>query len=556
MSMEVSSPEEIQRLAALYQLGMLDTAPEARFDEVTRFAQSLFNVPISLISLIDEDRQWFKSKQGLELNSTKRSVAFCSHTVGQDELFLVPDASVDARFKDNQLVTGPPDIRFYAGYPLKSPDGFNVGTLCVIDTKARTMTDLQCDLLRMLGKLVELELNREFEQALIEDLHFKKYSAQLITSWQADFIGQRHSDSMFDSILHDLIELTRGEYGFIGEVLKDEEQNPYLKMRAITDISWNAKTHELYQQSVKSGMEFRNLDSLVGYAIVSQKLLITNDAVNDPRSAGVLPGHPTLRRFVGIPVHADGEIVALIGLANRPVDYTSEFVHSLEPLVGTIGLLIASRRLYSQEKKAYFLLDQVSAHVPGMIYQFKRDKNGKLSFPYASSGIRSLYKVEPGDVINDADAVWNIIHPDDVEGLRRSVELSASLLKNWNHEYRTKDDSGNERWLSGHAAPKLEDDGSVIWHGYITDVTERRLASEKIGTAAKVFSNAVESILITDANGNISDVNPSFERTTGYKRTEVLGLTPSILSSGRHDRTFYRKLWSTLLANGIWTVVV
>ncbi|MDX2457273.1 MAG: MBL fold metallo-hydrolase [Gammaproteobacteria bacterium] len=152
---------ETARLAALDELEILDTAPEERYDRIARIASEAFEVPIALVSLVDRDRQWFKSCIGLDAKETPRDMAFCAHAILKDEVLIVPDAFLDPRFADNPLVTGEPHVRFYAGCPLKLPDGNFMGTLCLIDTRPRQLDDRKINLLRDLGKLAELELSRE-----------------------------------------------------------------------------------------------------------------------------------------------------------------------------------------------------------------------------------------------------------------------------------------------------------------------------------------------------------------------------------------------------------
>ncbi len=150
---------EARRIKALNELQILDTNPEERFERIARIAARAFDVPIALVTLVDQDRQWFKSHYGLNVNETPRDRAFCAHTITDTEVMVVRDTLFDPRFADNPLVTGEPRIRFYAGYPLKLPDGTSPGTLCLIDTRPRDLDEAKRALLRDLGRLVELELN-------------------------------------------------------------------------------------------------------------------------------------------------------------------------------------------------------------------------------------------------------------------------------------------------------------------------------------------------------------------------------------------------------------
>jgi diguanylate cyclase (GGDEF)-like protein len=151
--------DEKKRLDTLRGLGILDTAAEERFDRVTRLAQRLLGVPIALVSLVDADRQWFKSRVGLEATETPRDVSFCGHAILRDEPFVIEDATADPRFADNPLVVEDPEIRFYAGCPITVAGTSRVGTLCVIDRQPRSMSPEDLELLRDLTAMVEQELS-------------------------------------------------------------------------------------------------------------------------------------------------------------------------------------------------------------------------------------------------------------------------------------------------------------------------------------------------------------------------------------------------------------
>jgi len=151
-------PDEEQRLETLMELNVLDTPPEERFDRLTRMAKNSFDVPIALVSLVDSNRQWFKSCLGLPVSETTRDISFCGHAILENETFIIPDTLKDSRFADNPLVTNEPKIRFYAGVPLKALTGEKLGTFCIIDTKPRILNNVQIQALDDLAFLAEREL--------------------------------------------------------------------------------------------------------------------------------------------------------------------------------------------------------------------------------------------------------------------------------------------------------------------------------------------------------------------------------------------------------------
>lgn len=151
--------DEQTRLETLHSFNILDTEHEERFDRLTRMARRLFGVPIALVSLVDESRQWFKSCFGLSIAETSRDISFCGHAILGSDMFIIPDTSLDERFADNPLVMNEPYIRFYAGCPLIAPNGSKLGTLCIIDTKPRSFEVDELEALKDLASMVEREIS-------------------------------------------------------------------------------------------------------------------------------------------------------------------------------------------------------------------------------------------------------------------------------------------------------------------------------------------------------------------------------------------------------------
>jgi len=160
----VISTNEASRVAALQKYAILDSEPEQAFDDLTMLASYVCKTPIALISLIDENRQWFKAKVGVSATETSRNIAFCSTAIQQPDLFVVPDALLDERFRTNPLVVSEPNIRFYAGAPLINEDGYALGTLCVIDRTPRKLGADQEAALKALSRLVLMQM--EFRRNL------------------------------------------------------------------------------------------------------------------------------------------------------------------------------------------------------------------------------------------------------------------------------------------------------------------------------------------------------------------------------------------------------
>ncbi|MGB1110697.1 MAG: GAF domain-containing sensor histidine kinase [Gammaproteobacteria bacterium] len=210
---------EAQRLEALHRYEVLDSDFERAFDELTELASEICETPITLISLVDQDRQWFKSTVGLDVRETSRETAFCAHAIHGNDIFTVADARQDERFADNPLVTGAPSIRFYAGAPLITTDGLRLGTLCAIDSKPRTLTPFQERALKTLSRQVmdQLELRLSLRELEARD----RDNRELLEA----------KDKMFAMISHDLRSPIGGIQGMTEVLAMELEDQDMESMR-------------------------------------------------------------------------------------------------------------------------------------------------------------------------------------------------------------------------------------------------------------------------------------------------------------------------------------
>jgi hypothetical protein len=195
-------PAEIDRLAALQRYRIWDTQPEDCFDTITRLASQFFKSPVSWISLMGANRQWFKSVIGLNVREHPREGSLCARTISEGAPLVVRDAAADLQFAENLLVTGEPHIRFYAGIPLQTPDGYNIGTLCVADAEPRGCTDKQMCFLKELSRLVLLQLEARVLRLDAEAVHRKAMVRSFTGSSDPDSSDSSQSDPLLAAAHH------------------------------------------------------------------------------------------------------------------------------------------------------------------------------------------------------------------------------------------------------------------------------------------------------------------------------------------------------------------
>ncbi|HEY8037436.1 MAG TPA: EAL domain-containing protein [Methylobacter sp.] len=196
-------------------------------------------------------------------------------------------------------------------------------------------------------------------------------------------------------------------------------------------------------------------------------------------------------------------------------------------------------------------LQKIASQVPGLVFQFQLFPDGSSRIPYANEAIHTIYRVSPEEVSEDATKVLAALHPDDIENFKASFRISAQNLTPWRQEYRLKFDDTPVCWLFGNALPQLQTDGSVLWHGFITDITKQKQDEVDLRIAATAFE-LQDAMLVTDGNNVILKVNQAFTRITGYSAQEVIGKNPNLLSSGLHDKAFYAAMWESINRTDAW----
>ena len=198
-------------------------------------------------------------------------------------------------------------------------------------------------------------------------------------------------------------------------------------------------------------------------------------------------------------------------------------------------------------------LQKLANRVPGMVCQFLLRPDGSACIPYASEAIQDIFRLSPQQVKDDASGIYAAVHPDDLAALNATIAQSASSLTHWQHEFRVKFGDADVRWLFGNSVPEQLTDGSVLWHGFVTDITKRRIDDEKLRQLSLAVEQAPLAVVIANLDGNIEYVNPRFTEGTGYSLEEVSGKNPRVLQSGLTSFDVYQDMWQTLLAGAVWS---
>ena len=427
MSHAPIQPDEDASLAALHWLDPLTAKPDAVLDSLTRCAAAVAGVPMALVVLLDHHRAHTFSGVQTTLDEAPRDFAISTHTIIGDGPLEIPDARADPRFSNNPMVTGEPHVRFYFGVPL-SVDKQRVGSLCIIDRQPRTLTTSQRDALVDLAAVTSELLVHRRDKAALQDSQARLADVVLAASdWQWHTDASHH-------------------------------------------FSWRS---EGFAAALGIDLDLDNFSALMLFDELGESLQPVD-------YLATLLDKQQLFRLATVTARREG-ITHHIALSAIPkFDGAGSFI-GYRGVAKDISALVVSRRVAAQR---WLPLPKIAQNVPGMIYQFRSWPDGRTAFPYASEGTNTIYEVTPEQVREDASIVFTRLHPEDLDEVAASIEQSRLTLAAWRLAYRVLLPSRGLRWLEGHATPERVSDGSVLWHGFITDITERRkleaLQTEKI----------------------------------------------------------------------------
>ncbi len=470
------TPSETRRLDALHRLALLDTPDEPAFDDLTQLAATALHMPIALVSLIDGERQWFKSRVGLTVCQTAREWAFCAHAIESDDVLEVPDALADARFATNPLVTGAPYVRFYAGAPLTTIDGHRVGTLCVIDQVPRRLSQGQRDLLAGLAR----QVMRQCE-------------------WRRLAMDHAAEAAFHDAVLNGagLAVIATTPEGLITRF------NPAAERL----LGWSAA--EVI--GVYTPLRFHDPAELEGCAARLSALWQQPTAVGPAMFAEMIRrnmGHAQAWTFV----RRDGSVV--------PVSLTQSAVLDRDGrLVGYLGIaddVTQRQAALEQVRLSEIRFRALSVSAPVGIFQ--TDPSGACV--YTNERWQAIAGLGAAEALGHGWA--EAIAPDDRPQVFQSWVESARNRVDFDREFRMGHGDGT-RWVHSRARAIVSDDGTVTGHvGTVEDVTDRKRQDAVLQQQVAAMEAAMDGMAMLDEQGRFVSLNAAHAALFGYEQASDL----------------------------------
>jgi len=394
--------------------------------------------------------------------------------------------------------------------------------------------------------LHDISERKAWEQEAQLRLRLRETAARAMAS----YISEEETRVVYAELLQMLLDGTGSEYGFIGEVRRHSGGEPYLKTRAITDVACNDETRRLYRENIASELEFDNLNTLFEAVLRSGEVVISNDS-----RAGALPGgHPPLNAFLGLPIIANGEMVGMAGVANRPGGYHTGLLQYVEPMLDAIGNIIAGyrvrqqreaarRELLASERKYRSLFDDALDMI------FIIDAAGAI-VDVNAAGVAALGYRRDAIIGRPVVLLVAPVSRDICAEIYGRMRLGESIRA---CELQLLTASGVPLWVEVSVSPQREQGTVTGARTIMRDISRRKQAEKQMRLLENAVAAVTESIIITDADGSIVYVNPAFTRNTGFSPDEAIGQTPSILNSHQQSEGFYEQFWQTISSGKPWS---